>query len=267
MTSPNRSSFLEWSYQAESPLKTLWKWADCHPVRILWLTLLYTVKALPNWSIPLAVGFLIDAVTETPDSWMRFWPLIALQFILIAQNIPIHMLFASQLSRISRRLENRLRRALVTRLQQLSIPFHDNSESGELQAKILRDVEQVQVLARAAGEQGITFSLSFIAVLLITLSKQPLVLLVYVVLVPMCILITRAFKGRMQIENRNFRKNLESMNSEVTQMIEMIPVSRAHGIEDEAIHKVEARIHRIGETGYRLDKVQSLFASTNWVAF
>ncbi len=47
------------------------------------------------------------------------------------------------MSRVGRDLERKLRSALVTRLQQLSIAFHDRTESGRLQAKVLRDVEQV----------------------------------------------------------------------------------------------------------------------------
>ena len=267
MSSLNRSRFLEWSYNAESPLKTLWKWADCHPTRAFWLLILYAFKAIPNWSIPLMIGFLIDAVRETPDTWTRYWPLVLLQFALLAQNIPLHLYYVTQLSGFTRRLENRLRRALVTRLQELSIPYHDDSESGELQAKILRDVEQVQILAHSMADQSIAFLVVFSSVLIITLTKQPLVLLVYFILIPVLTVITRTFRGKMRRENKAFRKNLESMNSEVSQMIEMIPVSRAHGIEDQAIHRVTEKIQNIGQTGQRLDRLTGLFNSTNWVTF
>ena len=267
MSSLNRSRFLEWSYNAESPLKTLWKWADCHPTRAFWLLILYAFKAIPNWSIPLMIGFLIDAVRETPDTWTRYWPLVLLQFALLAQNIPLDLYYVTQLSGFTRRLENRLRRALVTRLQELSIPYHDDSESGELQAKILRDVEQVQILAHSMADQSIAFLVVFSSVLIITLTKQPLVLLVYFILIPVLTVITRTFRGKMRRENKAFRKNLESMNSEVSQMIEMIPVSRAHGIEDQAIHRVTEKIQNIGQTGQRLDRLTGLFNSTNWVTF
>ena len=267
MSSLNRSRFLEWSYNAESPLKTLWKWADCHPTRAFWLLILYAFKAIPNWSIPLMIGFLIDAVRETPDTWTRYWPLVLLQFALLAKNIPLHLYYVTQLSGFTRRLENRLRRALVTRLQELSIPYHDDSESGELQAKILRDVEQVQILAHSMADQSIAFLVVFSSVLIITLTKQPLVLLVYFILIPVLTVITRTFRGKMRRENKAFRKNLESMNSEVSQMIEMIPVSRAHGIEDQAIHRVTEKIQNIGQTGQRLDRLTGLFNSTNWVTF
>ncbi len=259
--------FLEWSYNSQLPLRTLWRWTDCSTGRAIWMILVFAVKQLPAWTTPVLVGFLIDEVRTHPETWTRHWPLIAVQFVLIIQNVPVHTYFITQLSKLTRRLENRIRRALVTRLQQLSIPYHDDSESGELQAKVLRDVEQIQVLAHQLGEWGITALTTAVAMLIITISKQPLVLLIYVLLIPIMTLLTRKFRDRMKKENQAFRRNIESMNSEVSQMIDMIPVSRAHGVEDKAVNKVKAKIRHVGQTGRRLDRINAIFQSSNWSTF
>ncbi len=228
------------------------------------MTFIFAVKQLPAWTAPVVTGLLIDRVTKSPDTLFKLWPLVVLQLLLISQNVPVHTYFITMLSQLTRRLENRLRRALVIRLQQLSIPYHDDSESGMLQAKVLRDVEQIQVLAHQMGEWGTTALTTATAVLIITLSKQPLILLIYLVLIPIMVLLTQKFKHRIRKENQAFRRNIEEMNSEVTQMIDMIPVSRAHGVEDKAVNKVKHRIKDVGRTGRRLDKVNALFQSTNW---
>ena len=44
-------------------------------------------------------------------------------------------------------MEKELREALIVKLQQLSITYHKEMQSGRLQSKIMRDVEQVQTLA------------------------------------------------------------------------------------------------------------------------
>jgi len=261
------SHFLEWSYNSQLPLRTLWRWTDCSTGRAIWMILVFAVKQLPAWTTPVLVGFLIDEVRTNPETWTRYWPLIAVQFVLIIQNVPVHTYFITQLSKLTRRLENRIRRALVTRLQQLSIPYHDDSESGELQAKVLRDVEQIQVLAHQLGEWGITALTTAVAMLIITISKQPLVLLIYVLLIPIMTLLTRKFRDRMKKENQAFRRNIESMNSEVSQMIDMIPVSRAHGVEDKAVNKVKAKIRHVGQTGRRLDRINAIFQASNWSTF
>ena len=259
---------LEWSYQSSSPLRTLWRWADCSWGRTLWMLLVFAVKQSPAWGVPLVTGMMIDWLNREPGVTTPYVIMgLSIQLILLLGNVPFHTYYISLLSRLTRRLESRLRQALVTRLQQLSIPYHDENESGRLQAKVLRDVEQVQTVTNQIGENGIMTAATLVAMIVITLVKQPLILLVYVLMVPVVLLITRVFKNRIRRENRDFRQNLEVMNSEVSQMIDMIPVSRAHGIEDRATDRVEQRIHQVQETGRRLDKINALFQSSSWAIF
>jgi ATP-binding cassette subfamily B protein len=182
-----RKSFhpLEWSYISQSPFRTLWRWADCSPWKTLGMLLMFVIKQSPAWAVPLVTARLIDAVTVNPQGWRSEGPAIGVLLVLLAGNVPIHTAFIRMLSGLTRRLEGRLRQALVTRLQQLSIPYHDENESGRLQAKVLRDVEQVQGIATQVGEHGVMAVTSLVAMVAITLNRQPLVLLIYVVLVPL----------------------------------------------------------------------------------
>ena len=259
---------LEWSYQSHSPLRTLWLWADCSPTRALWMTIVFAVKQSPAWGMPLVVGLLIDWISGEPHVTPALVGFaLILQAILLVGNVPFHTYYISQLSQLTRRLESHLRQALVTRLQHLSIPYHDENESGRLQAKVLRDVEQVQVVTNHLGEFGIMTLTTMLAMITITLIKQPLVLLVYVLMAPLVLGLTRIFKTRIRRENRDFRRNLEGMNAEVSQMIDMIPVSRAHGIEEAATDRVSDKIQEVQNTGLRLDKVNALFQSSSWATF
>jgi ATP-binding cassette subfamily B protein len=224
----------------------------------------FAVKRLPALTMPLLTGFLIDQVARNPSGWWTSWPLILAQFAFMFANVPLNTYFVSQLSSLTRRLENRLRRALVTRLQQLSIPYYDNAATGELQTKVLRDVEQVQHLVHHLANMGYMVLTTLAIIVVVACIKQPAVLLIYAVFAPIMALMTRAFRSSMRQENHAFRQQLESMNSEVTQMIDMIPVSRAHGIEEEAVRRVEGEIKEVGETGQRLDKLNALFEASNF---
>jgi len=257
--------FLDRAYNAEAPFRTLLLWLDCPPMRAAGMLAVFTLKRLPAMLLPVLTGFLIDAVAQAPATWLRYWPLMLGQFILMSANIPLNTWFAGQLSQLTRRLENRLRRALTTRLQHLSIPYYDNAATGELQAKVLRDVEQVQNLAHQLISSGCMVLTTFCIILAVTLIKQPAVLLIYAVFIPVMTVVTRKFSARMREENRAFRQQLESMNSEVTQMIDMIPVSRAHGIEEEAVRRVEGEIREVGETGQRLDRINALFQAYSFI--
>jgi len=260
--------FLGWAYQSQSPLRTLWRWADCRLPRLLWMMLMFTIKQSPRWMMPILMALLIDKLTR-PDaiSNRRVALYIGLQCLLLAGNIPFHTYYIAQLSRITRQLERRLRQALSIRLQHLSIPYHDENESGRLQAKVLRDVEQVHMVTHQIGEMGMMIFIVSIWIFGYTLYRKPVILLVYLGMIPIVLLIRRAFKQRIRKENRAFRQTLEQMNSEVTQMIEMIPVSRAHGVEDTASSRVDRHFIEVKDRGRRLDQVNALFQSSSWVTF
>lgn len=259
---------LEWTYQSRNPLRTLWRWADCSTPRALWMLFVFVVKQSPSWGMPVVTALVIDWLGgEKEITGKTVAMAVALQMLLLSGNVPFHTYYITQLSKLTRRLEGRLRQALVTRLQQLSIPYHDNIESGRLQAKVLRDVEQVQTLANQLGENAIMTFTTMVAMVFITMVRQPLMLLVYAAMVPLVLTLTRVFKNRIRRENQDFRRNLEEMNSEVSQMIDMIPVSRAHGIEHKATSRVESQIDQVHRSGRRLDKINAIFQSSSWTTF
>lgn len=259
---------LEWSYQSLNPLRTLWRWMDCSVPKALWMLAVFVLKQSPAWGMPLVIAMVIDWLGG--ESGVTIWGLgmaVSLQVLLLSGNVPLHTYYITQLSGLTRRLEGRLRQALVTRLQQLSIPYHDSVESGRLQAKVLRDVEQVQTVVSQFGEGGVMTFSTLVAMVVITGVRQPWMLLVYICMVPVVLVLTHIFKNRIRRENRDFRLGLEQMNSEVSQMIDMIPVSRAHGIEDVATARVENQIDRVHHSGRRLDKINALFQSSSWATF
>ncbi len=256
--------FLDLAYDSKTPFRTLWCWMDCSVRRALWMLLVFSVKRLPALTLPILTGFLIDQVARHPERLWSHTPLILAQLAFMVANVPLNAYFVSQLSQLTRRLENRLRRALVTRLQQLSIPYYDHAASGELQAKVLRDVEQVQGLVHHLANMGFMVLTSFAIIVVVAWIKQPAVLLVYLVFAPIMAVLTRTFRSRMRQENHAFRQQLESMNSEVTQLIDMIPISRAHGIEEEAVRRVEGEFRQVGKTGQRLDRLNALFEASNF---
>jgi ATP-binding cassette subfamily B protein len=232
------------------------------------MLIVFTVKQSPQWIIPIVFATVIDKL-DNPDS-ISDRGLIILLIATAASmggNIPLHTYYITQLSQITRRLERRLRQALAVRLQQLSIPYHDDTESGKLQAKVLRDVEQVHMISHHLGEAGVTIMMSIFWIIIYTGIRKPAVLLVYLVMVPVVIALRQIFSNRIRKENRAFRQKVEKMNSEVSQMIEMIPVSRAHGIEDVATHRATSEFNRVKDQGQRLDKLNALFQSSSWVTF
>lgn len=266
--SPATPKFLEWSYQGSTPARTLWRWANCSLLNLLGILLLYLVKHACMWLNPLVFALMIDKVVDPESiSTLRLLIWVAVLVLAFLANVPFHTWYVSKISKLARQLERRLRRALVIRLQQLSIPYHDDSESGRLQAKVLRDVEQVHMIVHQLGEQGVAIVMSLVFVTTLTLVRNPMILVVYLVMTPVVIGLRFLFHKRFRQENRAFRQKIESMNSEVSQMIDMIPVSRAHGVENTATRQVDAKLDQVQDQGRRLDRVNATFHSAAFTAF
>ena len=51
------------------------------------------------------------------------------------------------------------------------------------------------------------------------------------------------------------------------EMVELIPVTRAHALEDEEIDKMENQLSSVAKSGYRLDIVQANFGAVGWCVF
>ncbi len=259
---------LEYNYSSSRPVQTLFNLINRSWLYYVAAILVLIIKHSPMWAIPFLIAQVINTLAEPaafPASQTVLY-FVAVT-ILIIQNIPTHTLFVSMLSRVGRDLERTLRSALVTRLQQLSIAFHDRTETGRLQAKVLRDVEQVQMFFMQIGDAGAMAVLSFIFAVIVTAVRQPRLLIFFFLLLPLITALRAIFEKRIRERNTAFRSEIEQMSADVTEMINMIPVVRAHGLEDEAARRMVAQFGAVNERGRRLDVINAIFGSSAFVVF
>ena len=162
----------------ERPVRVLIGMLGISPGFGLGLALVFMVKAAPVLLFPLFVEHVIavlsrGAVAPIP---LIVWPAVGL-ILLQLLNVPVHTLFTHMVSGPIRDVEHRLRAALIRQLQYLSISFFFRNQSGELQAKVLRDVEQVENLVRLLLTRSFQIALTLAFAIGVTLLKQPVVLL------------------------------------------------------------------------------------------
>lgn len=60
------SAFLEWAYQSQTPIRTLWRWLDCSWWQSVYMVVVFAVKQSPAWGMPLIIGLMIDWVSGEP---------------------------------------------------------------------------------------------------------------------------------------------------------------------------------------------------------
>ena len=230
--------------------------------------IMFILKSMPSWVIPLVTACIIDTATSKPDDAVR--RLIICGIIILAvmvQNIPTTFLYSMYFSRAQRSVEAGLRGAMIRKLQQLSISFHKDFSSGKIQTKVMRDVESVETFTSQIFSTVITAIVTMTISLVIVINKSIIVFFMFLICVPFTVFLTRLFRRKIQERNHNLRKEIENVSADVLDMEELIPVTRAHSLENYEVNKMVGSITKVARRGYSVDKIHAIFGSSNWFLF
>lgn len=226
----------------------------------------YVVKNAAVWFVPLITAALIDLVVDPHGNTLRtFIIYISAAVLLYILNIPFHMLHIKYFSFAKRSVEAGLRGAMIRKLQQLSISFHKEMESGRIQSKVMRDVESIENFSNQLVLSALAAVINVVVTSAIIITKNYIVFLIFLVSLPVAVLSALPFRNIMRKQNTDFRKEMEATSSEVSDMVELVPITRAHALENREISKLTKQIINVARRGYALDMTQSLFGSVSWV--
>ncbi|MBD3315846.1 MAG: ATP-binding cassette domain-containing protein, partial [Chitinivibrionales bacterium] len=259
---------LESKYSGHRPLRTLLHVFDGEWHNLVYAMIFYVMKHSPAWAMPIIVAGIINVVTsEGARPIGDLYRYATIMGFLIAQNLLTNTLFIRFLSRGIRNMEARLRSALVRKMQQLTIAFHNDFRSGKLHSKVLRDVESLEMLARQFMNAILPAIITIGIALTVTVNKEPVIALFYLFTVPVSAILVQAFKKKVRSHNAEYRNEVEDMSARVSEMIEMIPVTRAHGAEGMELDKMHSQLKRVRDRGIRLDQINALFGASSWASF
>ena len=259
------AELLERRYQGAHPLRLLWQFLGEDRARLAWAAVFQIVKHSPVWIMPLVIANVVDALARPGDRRRALVLNLGVLAIVILQNIPNQIVFMRLLSTSTRNLEKHLRTALCRRLQHLSIGYYARTRTGALQSKLLRDVESIQQLLMGVFEPVLMFSAAAVAAIVVTALRVPVFLLLYALTVPLAVLVVTTLRRPIQERNAELRRQIEQMSSSLTEMTELLPITRAHGEEQHELARVERRLDEVQAAGLRLDWITAVFGSTAWV--
>jgi len=226
----------------------------------------FFIKHAPVWVLPIVTANIINDITSgSPETYQNI--IIQAMIMIVALNIPMNYMYTRYKSLATRYAETGLRKALVRKLQQLSISYHKETQSGRLQSKIMRDVEAVETLSTQMFLSILNIALNIAIALIVTINKSLVVFIFFLLTTPIAAATMVFFRNVMKKRNNEFRKEMEETSARVMEMVELIPVTRAHALEEEEVQKMSGQLFAVAEKGYRLDVIQSLFGSVGWAIF
>lgn len=263
-------NFIQDSYRSnpDRPVKILLSLYRGNYGNLFLSTFFYVIKHSAVWVLPIVTANIVNYVTGATEG---VWPLIlknaALILFLIVLNVPANYLHTRFKSLATRSVEAALRSALVRKIQQLSIPRHRDMQSGRLQSKVMRDVEAVETLSSQIFISLLNIIINIIVALSITVVKSRIVFFFFLLTIPVAAITIASFKRPMKKRNRDFRQEMEATSAQVMEMLEMVPITRAHALEENEITRMSRQLQLVAKEGYHLDIIQSTFGSVSWAVF
>lgn len=228
----------------------------------------FVIKHSPVWIMPIVLSNIINIISRTDGiKTNELITNIVLLTILIITNVPATLIHTHFLSLAIRDVESSVRMKLVKKLQILSIPYHKHLSGGKLQSKVLRDVELIINLSNVIYITVIPIVLNIIVAFSVTISKNAYVALFFLAAIPVMLFLIGRFNNNIQNSNKVLRENIEEMSTVVSQMVDMVPITRAHALENVEIKKVDNEIYKIRKSGYKVDMLNALFGASGWATF
>jgi ATP-binding cassette, subfamily B, bacterial len=233
---------------------------------MLLATITFIVKDSPIWILPILTGNIIDVVVEhKPLS--QLWANAAFAAVILLMNYPLNVLYVNLFSNAIRHVAADLRNGMSTRFQMLSIGFHSRTSASVIQSKVVRDAENVELALNQSYGVGLSAVCVLVGALVSTAIRIPSFVLVFVLTVPIAAVLMYSVRRRSGDLNESLRREIEKFSSRVGEMAALMPITRAHAVEDVALRRVSRSVERVRSAAVTLDKFNGRFGSITWISY
>lgn len=236
---------------------------------VLLSTIVYVFMSLPLYVTPIVTSNVIDLVTSAVNAGTDVTiPLIinvGIAAITLFLNVPFTKWRWSITSRMLRDTSAGIKCSVVRKLQSLSLTYHKDMETGKVQSKFLKDTDSVDQLLSVIMMTIIPNLVSAIIATGISIYKNGLVSLFFLVVIPINVVLTRVFNKKIRSGYRDLRHRTEDMSSRLSGMLEMLPVTKSHGLENVEIASAERTIAGVKGAGMRVDRTAASFGAWSFV--
>ncbi len=236
-------------------------------------TLLFLFQTAPTWAIPICTSNIINLITQavkeggaSSEIWQKLTINAIVVAVLIIQNVPATVLRWRVTSKMLRRTSAGIKCAVVRKLQTLSITYHKDVRTGKIQSKFLKDTDSVDSLFHTLMFSIIPSVINVIVAVVISLRGNLWVALFFLLIIPCNVAVTVSFRKRVRSRYKDYRKKTEGMSTRLTTMLEMVPVTKAHGLEQKEIETVNESVAELRRSGRKVDNTHSFFGSAIYVA-
>jgi ATP-binding cassette, subfamily B, bacterial len=229
-------------------------------------TVIFVIKDSPIWILPILTGGIIDVVVQhKPLS--QLWIYAGIAALILLMNFPLNVLYVNLFSNAIRHVAADLRNGMSARLQQLSISFHSRTSAAVIQSKVVRDAENVEIALNQSYGVGLSAICVLAGALIATAITVPAFVIVFALTVPIAAVLMITVRRRSGRLNESLRREFESFSSRVGEMAALMPITRAHALEDVALERVSTSVESVRSAAVVLDRFNGRFGSITWISY
>lgn len=253
-------------YQGEKPLKTLINLYKQDLNNLILSFLFFVIKHSPEWIRPIVIANIIDIISDPSKHPIKqLWFNAIILGISVVQNLPTHYLHIQYISKATRGMETNLRGAIAARLQELSIGFFHRSNTGIIQAKLVKDIEAVHLLTNQLWQLLPSTFLTIIIALTVTAIRAPEFLIFFLPTIPVATILVRSLKDPLKERNQVLRQQFEEVSAHLMEMVKLIPITRAHGVENIELARTRQQLTKLESAAKKVDGINAIANAASWV--
>ena len=236
-------------------------------------TLLYVIQAAPVWVTPLLTANIINIVTETiggagqisSEIWKEIIINAVIILVVILQNVPTTYLRYKITSKMLRSNSAAIKSSVVRKLQSFSITYHKELRKGKIQSKFLKDTDSIDELFHCLMYGVIPNIIGAAVAFIIACFRNGYVAIFYILVIPINVFLGVVFRKTIRKRNRLYRIDTEKMSTKLTTMLDMVAVTKAHGLEEVENNSLQKSIIELQGSGHKMDKTLGYFGAWSWV--
>ncbi|GIG30121.1 hypothetical protein Cma02nite_27210 [Cellulomonas marina] len=247
---PSRPRLDPLAVDGDRPLRSVLRLLGHHRRQVLVAVAFFAVKDVPLWLMPVVTGKVID-VLVAGGPLRELWTWAAVAVVTLLQNYPNHVQYTKRYMGAVRQIGADLRNGLTARLQSMSIGFHSRTSASIVQTKVVRDVENVELMLQQVAHPLLSATMVVTGAVVMTALAVPQFLPVYALTIPLAVVLRYVLGLRSREYNATFRREVEHFSARVGEMATLMPITRAHGLERTARERSPPVRRACGRPGSR----------------
>lgn len=219
----------------------LWGYLGRHRLLITLAVIFVVAGNLLQLLGPSLSGKAIDAIGKTPGgvdfNTMFYYAALMIVFYIISGVMAFLLQYAVQ--RITRSMSKSMRQDVFERLTTLPVSFFDSHQTGDIISVISYDIDTVNASFSADMIQIARSVITVVGSLIMMLTIEPLLVLVFVVTVPLSVLFSKYISNKVRPLYRKRSASLGQMNGFAEEMIQGQKTTRAYNCQGDMIEKFD----------------------------